>query len=120
MTRFLTLVVVAAPLVALASSGPPDGYDQIALGRDRAVAVAAAFVTKLDPAGRVLYTTYLDGGGLDGARGIAVAGERVYVAGFSESPDFPGFHGMLRGRADAYVAVLDGATGDVRSATFFG
>src|SRR5438876_2817645 len=97
MTRFLTLIVVAAPLVALASSGPPDGYDQIALGRDRAVAVAT------DPAGG------------------------FWVVGETSSPDFPvtpaAAQPIYRGGAsigsDLFVAHL-APDGRVLYATYLG
>ncbi|HEV2350699.1 MAG TPA: SBBP repeat-containing protein [Terriglobia bacterium] len=50
-----------------------------------------AFVTKLNPAGTSLtYSTYLGGSGTDQANGIAVDGTgNAYVAGFTESSDFP-------------------------------
>jgi Beta-propeller repeat len=49
-----------------------------------------AFVLKLDPAGVLVYATYLGGRGDDVALGIAVdAAGRAHVAGGSRSPDFP-------------------------------
>jgi cysteine-rich repeat protein len=50
-----------------------------------------AFVAKLSAEGQALaYSTYLGGGSLDSGVGIAVDGSRnAYVAGFTESADFP-------------------------------
>ena len=50
------------------------------------------FVTKLDPSGAVVYSTYLGGSGVDGAfqLGITVDDDgHAYVAGGTESIDFP-------------------------------
>ncbi len=58
---------------------------------------ADAFVTKLDPTGAVLYTTYLGGTGDDWARGVAVdATGHAYVAGGTRSADFPTTPGALQ------------------------
>ena len=49
-----------------------------------------AFVTKLNPQGLLVYSTYLGGTAFDQARGIAVdAAGRAYVAGSTDSTDFP-------------------------------
>jgi hypothetical protein len=50
-----------------------------------------AFVTELNPTGSApVYSTYLGGSGLDQGNGIAVDGSgNAYVAGFTESSDFP-------------------------------
>jgi len=49
-----------------------------------------AFVASVDPAGALLYSTYLGGAGAENARGIAVdAGGSVYVTGSTGSIDFP-------------------------------
>src|SRR6185369_10320088 len=48
------------------------------------------FVAKLNPAGQILWATYLGGSGPDAALGIAVdAKGSPYVLGYSYSPDFP-------------------------------
>ncbi len=49
-----------------------------------------AFITKLNPAGAITYSTFLGGSGLDGATGLAVnpAGN-AYLTGFTTSPNFP-------------------------------
>ena len=49
-----------------------------------------AFVTKLDPSGQIVYSTYLGGSNADIAYGIAVdADGNVYVSGTTSSPNFP-------------------------------
>ncbi len=74
------------------------GYTQSLVGLGTAGAVqssyagnADAFVAKLDPSGSSLvYATYLGGGQLDEAKGIAVdASGHAYVTGETSSTDFP-------------------------------
>src|SRR5580693_6454761 len=49
-----------------------------------------AFVTKLDPSGQIVYSTYLGGSSADIAYGIAVdANGNAYVSGTTASPNFP-------------------------------
>jgi PKD repeat protein len=52
--------------------------------------VANIFITKLDPQGRVVFSTYLGGSYYDNNAGVGVDGQgNVYVAGTTDSPDFP-------------------------------
>lgn len=56
-----------------------------------------AFVTKLSPAGEILWATYLGGSGPDAALGIAVDSKgSPYVLGYSYSPDFPTTRGAYQ------------------------
>lgn len=76
-----------------------------------------AFVTKLGPSGaNLIYSTYLGGGGTDLGFGIATdpAGN-AYVAGFTQSSDFPtanvsgnftNYSGGYQANDDAFVAKL--------------
>ena len=49
-----------------------------------------AFVTKFDPSGRIVWSTYLGGSNADAAYGIAVDAQgNAYVAGNTASPNFP-------------------------------
>jgi len=77
-------------------------------------ALTDAFVTKLDPSGAVVYSTYLGGTGDDAGNAIAVdAAGNAYVTGTTTSNDFPTvgpFQATLRGGRDAFVAKL-GANG---------
>jgi len=63
-----------------------------------------AFVAKLDPSGsHLLYSTYLGGSGPDGAFGIAVdATGAAYVAGGTQSTDFPTTPGALETTYSGY------------------
>ena len=64
------------PLSRSRLSGDQPGFD--------------AFVTKLRPDGsQIVYSTYLGGSGNDGGFGIGVDGNRAYVAGSTDSIDFP-------------------------------
>jgi hypothetical protein len=63
-----------------------------------------AFVAKVAPSGdRIIYSTYLGGQGGDLARSIDVDSDRnAYVAGSTQSPDFPkvsAFQNTMRGEA---------------------
>jgi hypothetical protein len=77
---------------------PEDGWD------------LDAFVTKLDPAGSILWSTYLGGSGTDWGDEIEVAADgSVVVAGTTGSPDFPTLNAIqagLRGSQDLFLARL--------------
>jgi Beta-propeller repeat len=82
-----------------------------------------AFVTKLDPAGAVLWTTYLGGGGYDEGSKIAVAADNsVVVVGITQSSDFPTQNALqtgLKGPQDLFLARLM-PYGSVISSTYLG
>ena len=66
-----------------------------------------AFVTKLDPTGAIVYSTYLGGDGSDVAHAIAVDDQgSAYVGGFTDSADFP-TQGPLPAPNDA-LQIVDG------------
>ena len=69
-----------------------------------------AFVTKLNSQGSALvYSTYLGGGNADVGRGIAVdANGNAYVAGFTNSLDFPLVAGALHTKSALFKSI-DGA-----------
>jgi hypothetical protein len=76
-----------------------------------------AFVARLDSIDlSLVYATYLGGGAFDVAREIAFDGDgNVYLAGYTESGDFPVTGGALQprhgGEADAFLVKLS-ASGD--------
>jgi hypothetical protein len=82
-----------------------------------------AFVAKIDRDGNVVYATYLGGSGLDEGRGIAIDGSgHIWVAGFTESSDFPTVgagDSTLGGSRDAFLAQLS-PDGALQSSTLLG
>ncbi len=85
-----------------------------------------AFVAELDPAGaRLIYSTYLGGGGIDEARGIALdAAGDAYVTGYTGSDNFPVRHALQpakgRGYYNAFVAKLAPRGRGLLYATYLG
>jgi hypothetical protein len=84
-----------------------------------------AFVAKLDPNGDALvYSTYLGGSGYDAAQGIAIdALGNVYVAGFTQSSDFPTispFQSTLLGTQNAFIAKLSPSGATLLGSTYLG
>ena len=86
-----------------------------------------AFVTRIDPTGTtILYSTYLGGSGSDGASAIAVdrAGN-AYVAGFTDSHNFPGTAGSPiqpanAGDSDGFVTKINAAGTALVYSTYLG
>jgi hypothetical protein len=82
-----------------------------------------AFVLKLDAAGLPAFSTYLGGANADGGRAIAVDSTGVYVAGLTNSADFPLTNPLqqrLAGGFDGFVAKLGLAGAFVEYSTFLG
>jgi hypothetical protein len=86
-----------------------------------------AFVAKINAAGTAFdYVTYLGGSGNDEAFGVAVdASGQAYVAGYTESDDFPTTSGAFQraiglSHHDGFLAKLDGGGAALVYATFFG
>jgi hypothetical protein len=76
-----------------------------------------SFLTKLSPAGSTLdYSTYLGGGGVDSAFGVAVdAAGKLHVIGVTDSTNFPTANPLQRtyggGSADLFIAgIVQGPT----------
>lgn len=85
--------------------------------------VTDAFVSKLNAAGTLSYSTYLGGSALDWANGIAVDGAgNAYVAGYSSSANFPTvspLYSTLGGGQNAFAAKLD-PPGTLNFSTYLG
>ncbi|HEX3552949.1 MAG TPA: SBBP repeat-containing protein [Thermoanaerobaculia bacterium] len=82
-----------------------------------------AFVTKLDPVGSILWSTYLGGNGSDSGEKIAVAADNsVVVVGTTQSSDFPIQNAIqtgLNGPKDLFLARLT-PSGSLISSTYLG
>jgi hypothetical protein len=89
-----------------------------------------AWVARLDQTGAVVWSTFVGSSGEDAAYGIAVAGGNVYVSGtvdptadssvplpMTTCAAQPAFGG---GQTDAFVAMLDAATGALVRTTYLG
>jgi len=73
--------------------------------------VQNAFVMKLNASGGIAWSTYLGGSGIDAANAIAVDGSgNAYVAGYSNSSDFPATAHACATNQEAFVTALN-ATG---------
>ncbi len=83
-----------------------------------------AFVLKLSPAGRVIWSTYLGGGGTDSGSAIAVDSDgAVYVAGTTNSIDFPlksPIPAGPRGSSDAFIVKISSGGDQILHASVFG
>ena len=100
---------------------------QPTLNRDGSPGKSDAFIVKYNPEGNtLLYATYLGGTARDAASGVVVGGDgSVFVAGLTESPDFPkttpsaqeNFGG---GPSDAFVAKINPGGDAITYATFLG
>lgn len=95
----------------------PGAYDVSAAG-------AEAFVAKLSADGtQLIYATFLGGEGEDAARAVTVEGSRAYVAGETDSQQFPGVEGetlATAGTTDAFVAVINSEGTGVEYVTLLG
>jgi uncharacterized protein (TIGR03437 family) len=84
------------------------------------------FVAKLSPAGSTLvYSTYLGGPGVDQGYGIAVdSAGAAYIAGATESPNFPvtegAFQSTLHGFPDVFIAKINSSGSGLLYSTFLG
>ena len=85
---------------------------------------ADAFVTKLDPNGALLWSTYVGGGGNDYGADIAVdAGGHAYLTGGTNSPDFPlagPAQAALAGGHDSFALKLDPSGSTLLWSTYLG
>ena len=114
-------VFVAGATSSKAFPGTASGAQELHGG-----GVNDAFVAKLNyDLTMLLQATYLGGNANDRARTLAVDGEgNVYVAGSTESPDFPAVEGGIQpiknGFDDGFIASLDSDLKTLVQATYFG
>jgi hypothetical protein len=84
------------------------------------------FVVKLDPAGRLVWSARFGGSRNELPNGIAAAGDRVWVSGWTDSGDFPrlgplaGQPATVTGDHDLFVTALDAADGSLLASTNLG
>jgi len=82
--------------------------------------MGAACITKLDPTGTVLFSTYLGGSHNNGIAGVTTdTVGSVYVSGGTDSPDFSTTLNACRSDGDAFVVKLS-PTGSLIYSTCFG
>ena len=83
-----------------------------------------AFVTKFDPLGRLVYSSYLGGGSAQAGEAIAVdPSGNAYVAGFTNSVNFPTLNAAQRtygGNLDAFVTKINPAGKKLLYSTYLG
>ncbi len=83
-----------------------------------------AFVTKLNAAGALVYSTYLGGAGFDQANSIAIDGSgNAYVAGVTASTNFPTsspYQLLNGGGDDAFVTKLNSSGAALTYSTYLG
>ncbi len=120
-----SIVRITADLQTITPVGPPAvGYvGGIAVGNGHAyVAVLGThdiYVTKLDPSGNVVYSTYFGGSADDNATAMAVdrAGN-VYVTGSTSSLDFPVTKGAFASQGASFLFRLN-PDGSLAYSTYF-
>ncbi len=83
-----------------------------------------AFVTKLNPAGAMVFSTFLGGSGIDHAGGIAVdSNNSAYVAGGTTSVNFPlvgAIQAANAGNQDAFITKFSAAGNSLVYSTYLG
>ncbi len=83
------------------------------------------FITTLDDTGTKLrYSTYLGGNGQEHGRDLIVVGNRIAVAGWTNSANFPtkpgGYDASYDGKFDAFLAQIDLNSGSQTYGSFLG
>ncbi len=115
-----SVVRISGDLRTTTPVGPPATEDILALAVANGQIYAAnrgstdVFVTKLDPLGNIVYSTYFGGRGNDSATAMAVdAAGNVFVTGTTDSPDFPVSQGAYASSGSVFVFKLnpDGSLG---------
>ncbi|HEX5550921.1 MAG TPA: SBBP repeat-containing protein [Nitrospira sp.] len=118
---------------ALDTTCGSDGNCNPVTSGDRTFQYSDAFIVKLDPAGKLVYGTYLGDSAGESGTGIAVDGlGTAYVTGSTQSRHFPTTPGAFQTECvggnplsgfctqDAFVARINGAGSDLVYSTFLG
>lgn len=80
----------AGDLFVTGSTSSPDFPVSDGAVQSKLAGAQNAFVTKLDPTGNIVFSTFLGGSGKDQASAVQIDGDgKVYVAGTATSLDFP-------------------------------
>lgn len=83
-----------------------------------------AFVARIDVNGAVVASTLVGGDGRDGAVGLRVTAGEVWIAGYTESSDYPvtpsAVQGSGAGARDAFVTRFDETLSTLEWSTYFG
>ncbi|MBL8152125.1 MAG: SBBP repeat-containing protein, partial [Blastocatellia bacterium] len=87
--------------------------------------IGDAFVTKLDPTGRVIFSTFIGGRDIDFANGIAVdSNANIYITGTTRSIEFPvtpnALQNSLNAGFDAFITVLSSTGNSLLFSSYFG
>ncbi len=83
-----------------------------------------SFLTKLDPSGNMLFSTYLGGSGGDGAKDIALDSDgNIYLTGSTGSSDYPvvnGYQETFGGQSDIFVTKVNPDGSELIYSTYIG
>jgi hypothetical protein len=112
-------------------AGQDTGRDIVVDAAGNAYVLARAYdtdndvlVAKFSPSGGLLYATFLRGNKGDFGGGITLGQDGVYLAGFTDSDDFPvtpdALQGTLNHLRDAFIAKLSLQDGSLLYSTYFG
>lgn len=107
----------------IAGMTPSTDFPVLNAAQSHNAGVIDAFVVKLNPAGQMLYSTYLGGVIQDYATSISVdALQNAYITGYTASPDFPTLfpvQSVNAGSYDVFLTKLDWA-GRIAYSTYLG
>ncbi len=117
-TGLVTISANLQTLTQLGPRGPISNLSALAVAGGQLYAAnlgsGDVFVTKLDPSGNILYSTYLGGRGNDQAMAMSVDGAgNIFVTGTTSSADFPVSQGAYASSGGVFLFRLnpDGSLG---------
>lgn len=109
---YLTGITGPDPAEPVGVLQPPSGKD------------FETFVTKIDPSGAVVYSTYFGGSSADESHSLAVDPfGGIYIAGYTSSSDFPvvnAFQPKLNGPRDAFILKLSNSGDAIQYSSYLG